>query len=178
MNKISLKANRKLNVLSRMWSFLSAEKRRRIFKSFIESQCKYCPLTWIFCSQKSNNKISSLHERSWRIVNNGYESTYEERLSNNNCFTIHDQNIHHLAAEIYKVANDLSVGDFKNLFDFKDKYTIYIPLVNTELKVKNSVRYFGVVVWNAIPINTKTATSLNDFKNRIKSWTRVFMSTL
>ena len=150
-----------------MRSFLSAEKRRIIFKSFIESQCKYCPLT---CSRKSNNKINKLHERSLRIVNNDYESTYEELLSHNNCFSIHDLNIHCLAAEIYKVANDLSVGDFKNLFNFKDKYTIHIPLVNTELKGKNSIRYFGAVIWNAVPINIKTATSLNDFKNRIKSW--------
>ena len=100
MNKICLKANRKLTVLSRMRSFLSAEKRRRIFKSFIESQCKYCPLTWIFCSGKSNNKINRLHERSLTIVNNDYDSIYEELLSQNNCFSIHDQNIHRLADEI------------------------------------------------------------------------------
>ena len=77
---------------------------------------------------------------------------------------------HHLATEIYKVADNLSVGDFKNLFDFKDKITLHIPFVNTELKVKNSIRYFGAVIWNAIPINIKTTTSLNGFKNRIKSW--------
>ena len=108
--------------------------------------------------------------RSLRIVNNDYESTYEELHSHNNCFSIHDQNIHRLGAEIYKVANDMSVGDFKNLFDFKDKFTVHIPLLNTELTVKNSIRYFIAVIWNAIPINIKTATSLNDFKNRIKSW--------
>ena len=49
------------------------------------------------------------------------------------------------------------MGDLKNLFDFKDKYTVHIPLVNTELKGKNSVRYNSVVIWNAIPIN-RTAT--------------------
>ena len=62
----------------------------------------------MFCSQKSSNKINRLHETSLRIVNNDYESTYEELLSHNNCFSIHDQNIHYLAAEIYKAANDLS----------------------------------------------------------------------
>ena len=51
------------------------------------------------------------------------------------------------------------MGDFKNLFDFKDKYTLHIPSVNTELKGKNSIRYFGAVIWNAIPFNVKTATS-------------------
>ena len=124
----------------------------------------------MFCSRKSNNKIIRLHERSLRIVNDDYESTYEEFLSHNNCFSIHDQNVHCLAAEIYEVANDLSMGDLKNLVGFKDKYTVHIPLVNTKLKGKNSIRCFGAVILNAIPINIKTATSVNDFKNRIRSW--------
>ena len=56
-----------------------------------------------------------------------------------------------LATEIYKVENDMSVGHFKKLFDFKDKkYTLHIPSVNTELKGNNLMRYSGVVIWNAI----------------------------
>ena len=35
INKVCSKANKKLNVLSRMRSFLSLEKRKIIFKSFI-----------------------------------------------------------------------------------------------------------------------------------------------
>ena len=167
VDKICSKANRKLSVLCRMRSFLSARKRRIVFKSFIESQFKYCPLTWVFCSRKSNSKINRLHERALRIVYNDYERIYEELLSHDNSFSIHD---HCLATEIYKVANDLSVGDFKNLFDFKDKYTFHIPSVNTELKGKKWIRYFGAVIWNTIPFNVKTATSLNAIKNRIKSW--------
>lgn len=75
----------------------------------------------MFCSRKGNNKISRLHERSLRTVNNDYESTYGELLS-------HNQNIYHLSTEIYdvNVAHDLSVGDFKNLFHFKGKYTLHI----------------------------------------------------
>ena len=60
VNKICSKANIKVNVFSRMRSFLSAEKKRIIFKSFIESQFKYCPLTWMF-SRKTNNKINRLY---------------------------------------------------------------------------------------------------------------------
>ena len=32
------------------------------------------------------------------------------------------------------------------------------------------IRFFGVVCWNAVPINIKTATFLNGFKNRFKPW--------
>ena len=155
-----------------MRSFLSAEKQKIIFKSFIESQFKYCPLTWMFCSRKSNVKINRLHERSLRIVYD-FESSCEELLSKCNSFSIHDQNIHRLAIEIYKVANGVSTGDFANLFNFKDQYTIHIPSVNTEVKGKNSIRYFGAIIWNAIPLNIKTATSLNAFKNRFCQYYRI-----
>ena len=120
-------------------------------------------------SRRNNNKINRLHERSLKIVNNDYESTYEELLSHNNCFSIHDQNIYRLATIIYIVADDLSVGDFKNVFDFKDQYTLHITLVNTELKSKNVIRQFCAVIWNTISINIRTATFLNGFKNRSKS---------
>ena len=118
-----------VNDISRMQNFLPAGKKIIIFKSFIESQFKYWTLTWMFCSQKGNNIINSLHERYLRTVNNDYESTYEELLSHNNYFSIHDQNIYCLSNEIYKSANDLSVGDFKNLFDLK----ISIPYISFSL---------------------------------------------
>ena len=57
-SKISSKAIKKFNVFSRMRSFLPAEKRRISSKFFIESQFKYYPLTWMFCSWESNNKIN------------------------------------------------------------------------------------------------------------------------
>ena len=73
----------------------------------------------MFCIRKGDNEINRLHERSLRIVNNDCERTCEELLS-------HNQNIHRLANDIFEVPNDLSVGDFKDLFGFKDKYTLYI----------------------------------------------------
>ena len=96
-----------------MCSFLSQNTKRIIFKSFVESQFKYCPLIWNFCSRKSNSKINRLHERSLRIVHNDYSSSFDELLLRDNSLPVHYQNIHRLAIEIYKVANNLSVGDFK-----------------------------------------------------------------
>ena len=80
IDQACLKANKKINVLSRMQSFLSAKKRKVIFNSFIESQFKYCPLIWMFCSRKSNDKINRLHDRSLRIVYD-FDSSYEELIS-------------------------------------------------------------------------------------------------
>ena len=124
----------------------------------------------MFCSRKSNNKISRLNERSLRIVYNNYSSSFDELLSRDYSMPFHYQNIHCLAIEIYKVANNLSVSDFKELFAFKDQFSIFVPSVNIEIYGKSSLRYFGAVLWNSILYIIKCATSVKEFESHIKSW--------
>ena len=51
-----------------------------LLKSFFESQFKYCPLSWMFYSRKTNNRINKLHEWALRLVYDDYESTFEDLL--------------------------------------------------------------------------------------------------
>ena len=44
INNICTKANQELSILSRMRNILNFEQRRRIFKTFLKSQFKYCLL--------------------------------------------------------------------------------------------------------------------------------------
>ena len=48
IHDICLKAKRKLSALARVAKFVPFKKRRILFKTFIESQLKYCPLVWMF----------------------------------------------------------------------------------------------------------------------------------
>ena len=66
-------ANRKLSALGHISRYAEVSKKRVLFKSFIESQFKYCPLIWMFHSRELNNKINKLHERALRIVYRNYE---------------------------------------------------------------------------------------------------------
>ena len=50
------KANRQLSALTKVAKFLPFNKRRILFKAFIESQFKYCPLVWMFHGRKINDK--------------------------------------------------------------------------------------------------------------------------
>ena len=58
---ICSRTNRKLSALTRVATFLLFKKRRILFKSFIESLFKYCPLAWMFHGSQINDKISKLH---------------------------------------------------------------------------------------------------------------------
>ena len=69
-------------------------EQRIIFKSFFESQFKYCPLICMLCSRKANNKMKKLHERGLRIVYQDDISNSEEFLEKkDNSFLIDHQRI-------------------------------------------------------------------------------------
>ena len=76
-----------------MRRYLDFNHVRLLFKSFFESKFKYCPLTWIFYSRKTNNRINKLHERALRLVYNDYKSTFEDLLTKDGSFTVHHYNI-------------------------------------------------------------------------------------
>ena len=96
VSNICSKANRKLRVAK----FLPFKKRRILFKAFIESQFKYCPLAWMFHGRQTNDKINKLHEGALRIVYNHTITSFEELLVKGKTFTIHHQNIQSLAIEM------------------------------------------------------------------------------
>ena len=74
--------SKKLNALGRIAGYITLEKRRILFKAFIESQFNDCPLIWMLHSQTMNNKINRLHERSLMIVYSDKNSAFEELLEN------------------------------------------------------------------------------------------------
>ena len=147
-------------------------------KTFIESQFSYCPLVWMFCSNKMNNKINHIHERALRLVYQDYTTSFDDLLKKDNSLTFHHRNIHQVAIEMFKVKFDLSPPFMKEIFTYlrNDKGTrsgdtFARPNVNSVYKGDQSLRSFGPIVWNdMLPSRLKTCQSLSEFKTNIKSW--------
>ena len=74
---ICSRTNRKLSALTRVAKFLPFKKRRILFKTFIESLFKYCPLAWMFQGRQINDKINKLHEKALRTVYNDTITSFE-----------------------------------------------------------------------------------------------------
>ena len=85
-------------------------------KSFIESQFSYCPLIWMFCSIRMNNKINHIHERALRLVYDDYTSTFQELLRKDESVSIHHRNIQNVAVEMFKIKNELCPEILKGIF--------------------------------------------------------------
>ena len=175
--KLCSKANQKLNALSRMAKLLSFNKRRAFFKAFAEFFFKYCLIVWIFHSRRTNNKINKLYERALRIVYDDDVSTFDQLLAMDKSFCIHHQNIQRFLIEIYKDFHGISENSLKKLFVKKEstisllsKPDLVIPSVNSVLKGKNSLRYFGSIIQNSLPIEIREDHSISSFITKIKQW--------
>ena len=94
------KATQKLNVLARIASFMKIDQKRKIMKAFISSQFGYCPLVWMFCSRRLDNRINRIQERTLRIVYNDKSSSYHELLEKDSSVSIHCRNLQVLAGDL------------------------------------------------------------------------------
>ena len=144
------KVNQKVSALARIVRILPFQKRRLILKTFIESQFSYCPLVWMFCSRKMNDKINHIHERALRLVYQDYTSSFDELLKKDGSLTFHHRNIHQVAIQMFKVKHDLCPPFMKELFTYvgnengtRSGDTFVRPNVDSVLKGEQSLRSSG-----------------------------------
>ena len=104
VSNICLKAKSKLSALSRVAKFVPFKRRCILFKVFIESQYKYCPLVWLFHGRQINDKINKLNERAIRIVYIDAVTSFEDLLIKDKSFTILLLNVN----TVFKEQNSIS----------------------------------------------------------------------
>ena len=113
--------------------------------------------------------------RALRAVYLDYSSTFAELLEKDKSITIHQRNIQLVAIEMFKTAKEIGPDIVRDLFTFKEcsrnDRTFHRPCVTTDQFGKNSIRYFGTIVWDEmLPDKFKKIVKLEKFKNDIKEW--------
>ena len=156
---------------------MDLDKPRCIVKTFVTSQFNYYPFVWIFHSMKLNDRINSIHERTWRLVYRNNKATFEELLGKNNSVTVHHTNLQLFATKIFKVRNDLAPDIMKEVFQFKNTTFNLRSEGNTFLSRKirttyhrlNSIQHFSPKIREKVPKDMKTCSSRKFFKQLIKT---------
>ena len=172
---LNKKASQKLSALTRMARIASFKKKKILLNSFIQSQYGHCVEVWMFTSRKLNDKINSIHKRALQAVYLDYSSTFAELLEKDKSITIHQRNVQLVAIEMFKAAKEIGPDIVRDLFTFnhgsRNNRTFHIPCVTTDQFGKNSIRYFGPIVWDEmLPDKFKKIVKLEKFKNDIKEW--------
>ena len=122
VENICQKASKKLNGLARVTNYMELPKSRILMNAFFKAQFNYCPAVWKFHNRSLNNKINRLHERCLRIIYNDKHSNFEELLVKDNSVSLHHNNIHTLAIEMYKVANGMFPEIMNDIFKLRETH--------------------------------------------------------
>ena len=127
--------------------------------------------------RRSNNRINDIHEKSLRAVYNDKKSTFEELLDKDNSVTIHQRNLQVLATELYKVKTNIAPEIVKDIFNTQDSTynlrsgnSFRLGNINTVFYGQESITFLGPKIWALVPPEIKNSKSLNEFKNKIKTW--------
>ena len=177
INDLCRKASQKLNALNRIASFIDVDKRNLLYNSMIRSQFSYCPLVWMFCSRKCDNKINKIHERALRVSLQDFESDFETILVRNNDYKIHNRNIQSLMIEIYKFLKGLAPPIMDTLFqtreidyNLRNFQVMKNSIKNTTKYGTETISYKSSALWSLVPMEIKSIDSLAAFKSKIKKW--------
>ena len=175
VTSICKKASQKLHALSRVRNFMTLKQGKIILKTFILSHFGYCPLVWMFHSRTLNCRINKLHERALRITYKDDKSSFEELLTKDESFTVHERNIQKLAIELYKVAYRLSPEIMDSILPLKSGVIYPGESIFKTSNVKTvswgteSLSHLGPRIWSIVPIHMKKY-SLSKFTKKIRKW--------
>ena len=103
-------------------------------------------------------------------------STFDQLLKKDNSCSIHHRNIHAMAIEMFKVKNNVGPSLLNEIFTLNDNFNPGLrhssefkrSNVRTVHYGKDSLGYFGSIIWDLIPQNIKLMSNLNQFKSTIK----------
>ena len=132
----------------------------------------------MFHSREINNKINRVQERALRILYNDDNTSFEDLLKKDGCFTVHERNIQILLTEMFKAKNKIEPHLLQGIFEANTyqgptlRHSKYFsrPNVNTVKYGEKSLQNLGVRLWNQLPKDMQELGNLSKFKSFIKKW--------
>ena len=144
-----------------------------MINSFAYCSFNYRPPVWHFCSCESSQKIEKIQKCFLRLVLGDYESDYGNLIKKNGTTTMEIKRLRTLATEIFKTINNINPSYMKNIFTPKTNAKIRTHDIrhhNTATYGDKSLKALGLKIWNKLPTNIKTSTSITKFKEYIRTW--------
>ena len=121
-----------------MTNLLNIQQIKTLIYSYVFPYLYYTPLVWMFCRIKDNKLINKVHKRALRLIHNNLNLNFEELLSLEKSFTIHESHLQFLMTEVFKSLHDMNPQMICELFDIKaisynlrSKMLLKIPSANT-----------------------------------------------
>ena len=173
---ISKKISSGIGALKRLRPFVSTDTAIKIYNSLIRPHFDYCSPVWDGMCGLLNDKLQKLQNRAARVILKcGYDTSSSVLLDRLGWDNISLSFKKQKAVMMHKVVNDLTPAYLNEMFTNTDTgYTLrnnenklQLPKPRTDY-LKRSFCYDGAAVWNKLPENIRTTSSLRVFRKKLK----------
>ena len=120
-------------------------------------------------------KLELLNKQALRLIFDDNNNTYETLLNNLNMTTLQTRRIQDMLIMVYKALHALTpltslLIPRRNTQGLRGINKLYQPRVNTTNCGKNSFKFTATKYWNILTDKLRTAPSVTNFRNYIKSY--------
>ena len=85
-------AQYKLHALRRIRKYLALDKAKLLSNAFIDSQCNYAPLIWMFCHKTTYLKMQKIHHKTLKVIYQS-DASYDDLLQLSNSVSLHQRHL-------------------------------------------------------------------------------------
>ena len=151
---------------------------QKLYSSLVLPALDYCDVVWDGCSKTAQANLEIVHNNAARAIRGApYRSSATSLRNQLGWSTLAQRRENHTAVWMYRCVRGSAPSYLQNIFvpnsEIHQHYTrqssgVYMPHPRTN-KLKRSFEYRSTVLWNSLSESTRTAKSLNVFKQLILS---------
>ena len=175
---VSTKVSRAIGFLKHAKSFLPMASLKTLYTGIVEPHFRYCCSVWGCAGSTDINQLQKLQNRAARIItNSSFDTPSRPLITELGWKTVEELIGNESKTMVFKSLNDLAPQYLCNLFTKNSACSSRI-LRNTETDLRlpkkrsaNGQKCFsfrGAKLWNSLPAESKTASSLGSFKKSIQ----------
>ena len=172
--------------ISRFKRFLSLEAKMMLCESMVLSQFNFCDAVYLNIDIYLQNKIQKIQNMCLRFIFDTKKysgNNYDQLRSNLKWMDMKERQISHSLVTLFKILNGKGPAYLRDMYhqnsDISTRHTRSFPgniwIGNSQYSAihRKSFRIYISRIWNILPDEIKSSSTVNTFKNKIK---KLFLS--
>ena len=174
INQQTRKANQRLGMIKRSFSYMDTEMFLTLFKSIVRPYLEYGSNVWFVIYKKEAIQIENVHRRATKLVKNIQHLSYTERLKYLGLPSLQYRRLRANMVETFKILNNIDKVQHKHIFPISRTATtghnqkIYKKNSRTNIR-KYSFSQRIVDMWNSLPKQVIETKTVNTFKRQLNN---------
>ena len=190
LHHVRMCISKSIGIVSKLKFLLPHSTLFLLYNTLVLPYITYCNIVWANCGSTKINSIFKLQKRAIRICTGSHFLAHTDPLFHKlKTLKIFDLNTIQTAVIMFKYTKNQLPSSFDNMFRFNNSVHSYptrisgnFHLVNPKLSITHrSVRHCGPDIWNNLPDNIKSCSTLYSLKatlkrNKIQSYTSLALN--